>query len=946
MSSNQRGRDGRGAARRRRGVHAVSLAAWMAAAGGVMAARQPANNSQPGTPPASPPVSPLPAPTVTPPGMRAPGQPADAQPATTPTMTPGAAPGAAATPAGQPGVVIAPPPAPAGNPDDMITLAAFSDPMELSALVEYVATTLEINVTIKGTLSGTVVFNAPVSIPRSKLLPLLDALLDQHGWTITLDPTGFYIVQQRTEVPVTFDSDMPTTRIIPTPNVRPSALQNAIGAQFGLITPGQPQQPGSTAQKGIAYVDELGVIVATDSPRRLAAIEQLVKKLMAEYLRAQFTRLELEYVAAPVARDRALALVGQSTPAMRNPFMEQQQQQQPALGRSAAVDNLADRLTVDPQGNALIFRGAEEEVEQVRSILRVIDVPPSLTPKSYEVGSAAQQIANIARDRGLGEVTNITSDAERQQQYQYGYPPMQDFLRQQNPGATTGGPVMVVDEQRGLIIYYGTQKQHVQFQTLVDTLKIEDEAIVLVPYRLKNAKAEDVATLIQGLLNNETPTGESSLLPQGQGGSTRTGARYRGQAPNPLNPGGAEPGGSRLGGAGALSLAGGEEAFVIADVPNNQVIVKAPQKLQPQFHALIQKIDLRRAQVYIECKIVAVNWSDEMRLAFETQLINAGGAGGVLNTNFGLSNFPTGTQLNQPKNVATGLTGLTAALIKSDQIPIIITALQREVDSRILSSPQMLVDDNEEATIASLDQQPTSTVSQGTSTTETGFGGYEEAGTNLTVTPHISEGGYIRLAYKAELSSFTGQATASLPPPKQTNTIEAASVTLPTDFTVVLGGLNFDSNSRTVVKVPFFGDIPLIGALFRDDNRNKRTTTLYVFLTPRILKDPDFEDLKLLTRGPRNQSRIGEDIPEMKPSMMEILSYEGQMSPVADPRLQPLAPWPEPAPEPVPDPAAPSPIAVPSVNPPGPAPASEQPARPEDDPMYPAEPDRPREPGR
>lgn len=803
------------------------------------------------------------------------GQP-EAPPETPPQAPPAATPAEAgrpvATPApAQPGDELAP----AGG-DELITLTAFTEPVELSALVEYAATTLGINITVKGTLSGTVTFNAPVSIPKSRLLPLVDALLDQHGWTITLDPTGFYIVQQRAEVPVNFEGEMPTTRIIPTPNVRPSALRSAISAQFGGGQPGQPDQPGSSATKGIAYVDELGVIVATDSPRRLAAIETLVQRLMGEYLKSAFSRLELEYVAAPVARDRALALVGQSSPTPRFPFQEQQQQQPQQLGKSAAVDNLADRLTVDPQGNALIFRGTQEEVDQVRAILKVIDVPTSLTPQSYQVGSAAKEVANIARDRGLGEVTNITSDTERQLQYQYqGF--AQDIFRQQ-PGATTGGPVMVVDEARGRIIYYGTEKQHEAFKALVKTLDLEDERIVLQPYRLKNAKAEEVATLIQGLLTNQTPTGESSLLPQGQGGN-RQGSRFRQPTDTPRGEPGLNPEGgpqSARAGEEGMSFTAGEETFVIADVANNQVIVKAPAKLQPQFKQLIDRIDLRRAQVYIECKIVAVNWTDDFRLAFETQLINAGGTGGVLNTNFGLSTFPGTTPLNEPKRPITALQGLTAAIIKSDQIPIIINALQREVDSRILSSPQLLVDDNEEATIASLDEQPTSTVSQGTSTTETGFGGYEEAGTDLTVTPHISEAGYIRLEYEAKLSSFTGQATATLPPPRQTNTISAKSVTLPTDFTVVLGGLNLDAKSNTVVKVPLIGDIPIVGQLFRDTNKNQRKTTLYIFLTPRILKDPNFEDLKLLTRGPQHKSELSADIPEMKPSMMDVMRWGGE----------------------------------------------------------------------
>ncbi|MDI1290785.1 MAG: hypothetical protein PSX37_12655, partial [bacterium] len=166
---------------------------------------------------------------------------------------------------------------------------------------------------------------------------------------------------------------------------------------------------------------------------------------------------------------------------------------------------------------------------------------------------------------------------------------------------------------------------------------------------------------------------------------------------------------------------------------------------------------------------------------------------------------------------------------------------------------------------------------------------YVDAETNLTVTPKISEGGYLRLAYEITLSSFTGEGqTVSgtvLPPPRRENVIQSDSITIPHDGTVVVGGLVVDSDSITIAKVPLLGDIPIIGHLFRSTNKGSRKTVLYVFLTPRILRDPEFDDLRLLTAGPAHRSKIDTDIPEMEPTSMEILGPAG--TPTAVPSLAP-----------------------------------------------------------
>lgn len=773
------------------------------------------------------------------------------------------------------------PPAAPGGPEDEITLSAFTEPVELSALVEYVAKALNVNIFVKGSLSGSVVFNTPVSVKRSQLLKILDALLEQQNFTITLDNDGFYTVHPVNETPSVIAGEQPTTMFIPTPNVRPSYLRNAVYSQLGMGSPGgqneQPAQPGGP-RTGLAYLDELGVIVATDSPRRLESLQKLVNGLLEEYAKTQFIRLELEFVAAPVARTRMLELVGQSSgtgQAGVNPQTGEVQMPGPQ-GAARGVDNLADRLTVDALGNSLIFRGRPDEIRQLKELVLLIDAPNNLLPESYYAGSAAKQVADLARLRGLGEVTLISAPQQNQNPYAVnfgiGFDPNNPQSRPRGQ-STTGGPVMVVDEARGTIIYYGTREQQKQLAELIELVKVDDERTIIRAYKLRHSDADQVSELILGLIQNTTPAGSSDLLPESGGFGNSSGASsFRANRRNPTtlnvfqNP-------ANQGSGEGISLSESENIFVLADKANNQVLVKAPAKDQPDFERLINSLDLRKSQVFIEAKIVALIASDAFRLAFETQLINANGSGGVINTNFGLSTFPADANLNDPKNVRTGLLGLTSAIIKSDQVPIIIHALQNVSDTRILSSPQILVDDNQEATIASVDQQPTTETTQTSGNpTTTSFSGYEDAGTELTVKPQISSGGYLRLKYEAKLSSFTGTGSDGIPPPKQENTIKSDSISIPSDATVVVGGLVLDNKRKTVLKVPLLGDIPIIGALFSDQNTDDRKTVLYIFLTPKILRDPTFEDLRLLTRGPQAEAKIDPDAPELKPSVIDIIA--------------------------------------------------------------------------
>lgn len=782
-----------------------------------------------------------------------------------------------------------------GDDPDMVTLSALSEPVNMATLIELVATTLDINITIIGDVPGSVKFNAPVPVKKADLMSLLRSLLEQQSWTITQDRFGLYTVSAVAQVTPNLGGEMSSTRVFRTPNMRPTSLKLAIEGQVG------PPGPGPGGARQYAYIDDLGIIVATDTPGKLDAIGQVLGAIIAESLESEFARLPLEHISAAVARERALQLIGMAQPAAAASPTNRGNApggggDQATARNLSTLYSLSERLSVDQQGNALIFRGTADEAEQVKRVVAVIDIPNELVPRTYKAGRSASQVADIGHGRGLGEVITIEDLSFMSSAGGLGFPQNRDLSKGQ-PGVTTGGttivggPLMVVDQSRGQIIYYGTDSQQSQLKALLDQLDTQAEAIVTRVYKLKNARAIDLSDIINGLISGTGPVASAPLLPGDSGGSGRRSNSPRGlSTPRPSTP---RPTGTPQSGDD-VSI-DGLGAFVYPDEKNNQLLVKAQAGVQPEFARLIEKLDLRRPQVYIEAKIVAVTTDDKLRTAFESQLINAAGTGGVFTQGFGLATYAATGILTPP--AVNPFRGFTGAVIRNDMVPIVMTALANETDSRIISNPQLLVDDNEEAEVVSLDEQPTTTLSRGSlggSGDIVTQGQSATAGTTLNVKPQISGGGHLRLEYNIELSSFTGQGEViggtRLSPPKQTNTITASSVTIPSDYTIVVGGLVVDAKSKTVAKIPLLGDIPLLGLLFQDRSSGNRKTVLYVFLTPKILRDPTFNDLKLLTRGPQDRVNLDLDVPDLVPSTAEIVA------PDAPNNVPNLTPVPVPAP--------------------------------------------------
>lgn len=778
-----------------------------------------------------------------------------------------------------------------GLKDDYFTFSSFSEPIDLAELVDFVQAEMNLQIikTDAGLRGQTVVMSTPVTLHKDDVIRFLVTLLELRDYTMIQDRTGVYVIQDKNRtMSGSSNSEFSPTRIIPTPGIRPSTLTATV---TGIVTAargaGAPPPPNT-----VTFLDDVGVIVIAEPPRITRAVEEFVAELIRERSQVRFHRLQVTNIAASSAKDRILDLIGVATRSSAvqpgQPGQVQQQQQTGGASFGGTLSNMGERLIIEQGSNSLVFRGRDEEKDQVEELLTMVDVVGSLLTQWYPVGNATTDaVAAEGRRQQLGDsVTFEPSDNttgtggfnnNRAQGQNTGIPSLQ--------GGTTelAGSGFILYPESGGFVYRGTPEQHRRVVGLIEQLRdlSRSEEIVYEFYKLKHGKSEEIATTLQDLITSTQSASSSPLLGNNLGNrNARDDRNNRNNRNNnrnqPQQPAG-QNSTAGLSGEGSVGEIDGEEVFVTADEPNNQIVVKAPLKLQPQIRRLIEKLDLRRPQVYIEAMIVSVSDSENFRLAVEAQGIIGQWA---FNTNFGLGSLTTSSGGDNPttsggitsrKNVATDLGGLTTAIVRSKDVPLVVTALQNNTDARIVAKPQLLVDDNVEAEVQSRDQQPTTESNQNTSTTTTSFSGYEDAGPRLRVTPQISEGGYMKLEYEIEISSFQGDPQSpGVPPAKQTNTISSESVTVPSDMTIVVGGLTQQSNNDIVIKVPLLGDIPLVGHLFRDTRKNERNITFFVFITPKIMRDPSFDDLRLLSRGPLDLLNIELDVPDPVAESSEI----------------------------------------------------------------------------
>jgi general secretion pathway protein D len=284
-----------------------------------------------------------------------------------------------------------------------------------------------------------------------------------------------------------------------------------------------------------------------------------------------------------------------------------------------------------------------------------------------------------------------------------------------------------------------------------------------------------------------------------------------------------------------------------------------------QLDDLIRRLDVRRPQVLLEVLVVRLNDGQTRDLGVELRKHDQSGqATFALASLFGLGGpDPNATSIAAPSGP-----GFTGVVLRPGDVSILVRALETVNQGRSLSMPRLLVDNHESGTFDSVLQQPFLATNASDTVATTSFGGTQDAGTAMQVTPHIAEGDQLVLEYTVSLSEFIGESSdPSLPPPRQQNQI-ASVVTIPDGHAVVLGGLEVETEANATSRVPWLGSLPLFGWLFQSTSTSRSRSRLYVFLRANVLRHPQLLDLKHWSDRARAEAELPEDGPTVAPRVI------------------------------------------------------------------------------
>ena len=299
---------------------------------------------------------------------------------------------------------------------------------------------------------------------------------------------------------------------------------------------------------------------------------------------------------------------------------------------------------------------------------------------------------------------------------------------------------------------------------------------------------------------------------------------------------------------------------VIQAEPNiNAILVVASEPIFNQIKEVINMLDIRRAQVYIESLIVEI--SAEKAAEFGVQFQFLDGLSESSKQFFGGTNFSTGggNLLSLLVNPSTANSGLNVGVINGTinvpgvgevaNLGVLVRALESEGNANIIATPTLLTLDNEEAKIT-IGQNVPFVTGQFTSSA-TGNNPFQtverkDVGTSLTIKPLITQGGTVKLKIFQEVSRvLDSELSTTFGTVSTTKRSIESTVLVEDEQFVVLGGLIQDQDSIGESKVPILGDIPIMGNLFKYENKVRRKTNLFVFLRPVVIRSE--EDAKILT---------------------------------------------------------------------------------------------------
>jgi general secretion pathway protein D len=504
-------------------------------------------------------------------------------------------------------------------------------------------------------------------------------------------------------------------------------------------------------------------------------------------------------------------------------------------------------INANPGNNSLVITDYADNLQRIAKIIAAMDTPGTsdieIVPLKHAVASDLAPLVQRLADGG-----------------------------QTTPGAAVPGQassavnVLVDPRSNGLILRASNPARLAAVRSMVDKLdqpSVDGGNTIRVVY-LKNADATKLATVLRaafgaassgsgsGSSGSSALTGTSSLsgntnqsLSGTNAGTSNSGGMNTAAATSPLN----QSAGPSTGG------------FVQADPSTNSLIITAPEPLYRQVRAVIDQLDARRAQVYVESLIVKIDNTKAGQFGVQWQNLFGGkgdaritGAG----TNFGtgLANIINGTVAvaGGRDSVGTALSsgaapsGLNIGILKKFgdfySLGAIANFFESQSGANVLSTPNLVALDNEEARIVIGQNVPFVTGSYAGATTTGGTVNpfttvdRKDVGLTLKVKSQIGEGGTVRMVVYQENSSVVPGSNGTTGPTLDKSAIETSVVVDDGDI-LVLGGLLKDEYTDGDDSVPGLSKIPLLGNLFSSKNRKRVKTNLMVFLRPVVMRNAD-----------------------------------------------------------------------------------------------------------
>jgi len=410
---------------------------------------------------------------------------------------------------------------------------------------------------------------------------------------------------------------------------------------------------------------------------------------------------------------------------------------------------------------------------------------------------------------------------------------------------------MVADDRINSLIVVTRKEQFSFMEDMIKALdqKVEPDTSIKV-ITLEYAESKDVMGILNNLLassSSAAKSGTTPALPQPEQSKDQ----------QPSKPGEKAREAKTETAAGETQISGklSAEVKIISDQRINALLIMACKADLETIEKVISQVDIMLSQVLIEVVIIEVNLTDQFKMGIDwlqrSMIAYNKKQGGGRHAVVGFAGssragtdgaIKDGASINQVSDNPTAAgSGLTYYFTFFDyNIDAVLNMLASTSDARILATPVVMTTDNTDAQILIGEKRPVVTGTSISSATQQSTYQYVDIGINLKVTPHINQKGFVVMEIEQKVDDTSGDVTIDgNPVPVITTRDFNASISVNDGRTVVIGGIVQNSSTKTRTKIPFLGDIPLLGMLFRSDDNEEKRTELMVMITPYVLDTPE-----------------------------------------------------------------------------------------------------------